>query len=139
MEVKKLQDIKLDSSWQITKDVTGDFLRTTSDYECILQEIALEALTQEGELFYDEGFGWSLLDYLHSGNDEMQELEIGQRVKGKLSWYEEIDINSIKVAVLLGDENCKIQAAFKFVGSDEEYNLQLQLDRINAEVVILSD
>lgn len=139
MEVKKLQDIKLDSYWQITPDVTGDFLRTTSDYECILQEIALEALTQEGELFYDEGFGWSLLDFLQSSNDEMQELEINQRVKGKLAWYEEIDVNSIKVEVSLGDENCKIQSSFKFVGSDEEYKLQLQLDRINAEVVILSD
>lgn len=135
MEAEKLQDIKLSADWQPAADVTGDFLRTTGKYECLLQEIALEALTQEGDLFYDPGFGWSLIDFIHGDCDELSSLEIQQRVFTKLSWYAEVDANSIKVDLHFQEDVTGIAARFKFVGSNDEYRLQLQLDRIKTEVV----
>lgn len=136
IDTANLIDIKLDRSWQFTADATGDFLQTTGRWECLLQEIQLEALTQEGDLFYDEGFGWSLMDFLHIEADELTELEVRQRVLDKLSWYEEVDINTIAVQLTAGEAAWQIGVRFRFVGDAEMHEIQLALDRINAEVVI---
>lgn len=40
-------DIRLDENWKLTQAATGD-APTAADIECILQDIRLESLTQEG-------------------------------------------------------------------------------------------
>ena len=52
-------DIALDENWQPAVRSNGDFA-TVSDLDCLMQEIRLEALTTQGELFFDPEFGWSL-------------------------------------------------------------------------------
>lgn len=138
MEISKLIDIKLNADWQPVPEASGDFLQTVGQYECLMQELALEALTQEGDLFTDEYFGWSLLDFIHSEVDSLLEIEIKQRIKGKLSWYDEINASSIKIEMKLSEDKHMISVGFKFIGDEDIYKLQLQLDRVNAEVVIVS-
>lgn len=136
MDIADIVDIKLNSNWQLAQDVTGDFLKTAGKWECLMQEIQLEALTQEGDLWYDEGFGWSLMDFIHAEADELVELEIKQRVLDKLSWYEEVDISSIKVSLKTGETKWGISILFQFKGESEKQGINIALDRINAEVVI---
>ena len=63
-------DIKLDDNWQLTPAASGD-APLTDDEEGLLQTIRTESMTQEGELFYDEEFGWSLLDYIHAQESDL--------------------------------------------------------------------
>lgn len=44
--------------------------------DCFLQDIRLEALTMEGECFFDSDYGWSLLDFCHREIGELEELQI---------------------------------------------------------------
>lgn len=127
-------DIKLDVDWQLTPATNGDVL-LTSGIECILQNIQCEALSQEGELFYDEKWGWSLLDFVQSQNEELTIIEIKQRVKTKLSRRNEIDIESLEVLVSLDKDKLLIGVSFKFNNSSEKYELNFSLDRIKVEVV----
>lgn len=136
MDIADVIDIKLDNNWQFAPDATGDFLQTNGKYECILQEIQLEALTQEGDLWYEEGFGWSLMDFIQAEADELTELEVKQRVLDKLGWYEEVDVSTINTSITTGEEIWKLQISFKFIDDDTEQLLQVGLDRINAEVVV---
>ncbi|MGN0710488.1 MAG: hypothetical protein ACI4LO_01915 [Anaerovoracaceae bacterium] len=136
MNIADMADIKLDENWQITASATGDFLKASGKYECLMQEIELEALTQEGDLFYDENFGWSLMDFIHAEKDEIVELEIVQRIKDKLSFYEQIDTGSISVSMGFQEDIWNIAISFRFKDDTEERLLELSLDRINAEVVI---
>ena len=61
-------DIMLDEDGQPVSDGNGD-TALVSDDECWLQDIKNEAMTEEGELFYedeegDASYGWSLLDFM---------------------------------------------------------------------------
>lgn len=134
MDDEKLADVKLSGDWQIVADVTGDLLQATTKFDCLYQEICLEALTQEGDLWYEHGFGWSLLDFAHSLYDELLEIEIKQRIMEKLSWYQEVDISSIYIEIVYKEDGISILIKFCFFGSDEEYQMNLKLDGIYAEV-----
>lgn len=134
MDNEKLVDVKLSNDWQLASDVTGDLLQATTKFDCLYQEISLEALTQEGDLWYEHGFGWSLLDFAHQGYDELLELEIKQRIMEKLAWYIEVDVSSIYIETVYKIESIGILIKFNFYGSDEEYQLNLRLDGIYAEV-----
>lgn len=136
MDIVDVIDIKLNSNWQFVPNAAGDFLQTTGKYECILQEIQLEALTQEGDLWYEEGFGWSLMDFIHAEVDELTELEIKQRVLDKLGWYEEVDVNTISAELATSDEVWTLNISFRFVDDDADQQLQVSLDRVNAEVIV---
>ena len=46
-------DIRLDDDWQLTQASTGD-APACSGVDCFLQDIRLEAITQPGELFYED-------------------------------------------------------------------------------------
>ena len=60
-------DIMLDEDGQPVSDGNGD-TALVSDDECWLQDIKNEAMTEEGELFYedeegDASYGWSNSEY----------------------------------------------------------------------------
>ena len=82
-------DIMLNPNGQPVADSSGDFKIVSGD-ACWEQDLRLEALTEPGELFYedengDEAYGFGLLDFSHAENDEFTQKEIEQRVKNKLS------------------------------------------------------
>ena len=67
-------DIMLDEDGQPVSDGNGD-TALVSDDECWLQDIKNEAMTEEGELFYedeegDASYGWSLLDFMQGEYDD---------------------------------------------------------------------
>ncbi|MBU5312213.1 hypothetical protein KQI38_09255 [Tissierella carlieri] len=129
-------DIKLDENWQLTSAVNGD-VPLASDTDCFIQDIRLEALSQEGELFYDELWGWSLMDFIQTQDNELTRLEIEQRIKTKLSRREEIDNETIKTVLSFEDDKVSVKVAFKFINDSRKYNLDILLDRVRVEVVMV--
>lgn len=97
--------------------------------DSLLQDIRLEALTTEGECFYDRDYGWSLSDYLHKDFGELEELGIKNQVTQKLKRREEIDPYSILVDVArIQDDTIKIHVEFKIVNEDVSYQMDLSMD-----------
>lgn len=129
-------DIKLDTNWQLTQAANGD-APITSNNHCLFQDIQLEALTHEGELFYDESWGWSLFDFIQSQDDELTRTEIEQRIKSKLSNRVEVNSESIKSELKFTNDTVEIYVKFKFLNDDEIYKLNIELDRVNVEVVVV--
>lgn len=129
-------DIKLDSSWQLTPAANGDS-PLVPGLDCLFQDIQLEALTQEGELFYDEIWGWSLLDFIQTQYDDIVRLEIQQRVKNKLKNRSEIDTETIETQLAFESDKVSIKVSFKFVNDTQTYQLDLELDRVKVEVILV--
>lgn len=127
-------DIKLDEDWQLTPAANGDAL-LTSGIEGILQSIKCEALSQEGELFYDEEWGWSLLDFVQVQDEELTRIEIKQRIETKLSRRAEVDVESIEVYIDFRDDMLTLDIVFKFINNSDRYRINLALDRVRVEVV----
>lgn len=127
-------DIKLTESWQLTQATNGD-APITADIECLIQDIKLEALTQEGELFYDSDYGWSLLDFIQSDDDDLIRLEIKERVKSKLERRPEIDAESIQTSIQFEEDVLKLNLLFRLINGDQDYSIDIELSRVNVEVI----
>lgn len=126
-------DIRLDENWKLTQAATGD-APIAADIECILQDIRLESLTQEGDLFYDREYGWSLYDYLQGDDSELIRTAIDTQVRKKLTRREYIDATSIKTQITYTDNTFTVQVRFCFKGDDQTYSMTTSLDRIRVEV-----
>lgn len=125
-------DIKLDENWQLTSAATGD-APVTDEEEGLLQTIQIEALTQKGELFYDEEFGWSLLDFIQAEEKELVRIEIENRIRKKLSQYEEIAADSIMIEQKWSDDVLKLYIRFHITNGKEQ-SMNISLDRVRVEV-----
>lgn len=129
-------DIKLDSNFQPVINTNGDF-KLTDEYEGLLQKIKLEASTQEGELFFDKEYGWSLFDFIQVNEDDLTKTEIIQRCKTKMSKYDYINQTSISINLRFSDEEIVIAIDFQFINSNVINNITISLDRVNIEVIAL--
>lgn len=131
-------DIMLDGNGQPVADESGEAALVSGD-ACWMQDIRNEALTEEGEVFYedgdgDESYGFGLIDFMQQEYDEFTEMEIQQRIRAKLSKREYIDAASIQASTGFDGKNHSIRVAFKKNGSNEEYNMDIETDGV--EVVI---
>lgn len=126
-------DIKMDSEWQLTPSASGD-APLTDDEEGLLQVIRTESITQEGELFYDTDFGWSLLDFAHVQESDIVKIEIESRIKKKLAKYEEILPETVSVKQIWKSDTVGITAYFK-LDSGTEHTIEVNLSRIEVEVI----
>ena len=126
-------DIKLDDDWQLTPAATGD-APITDDESGFLQTLQIEALTQEGELFYDEDFGWSLLDFIHQQDNELTRIEISTRIRRKLTEHEEIVPDSVGISQEWTDDLLNIYIKFQLISGTQQ-SLTLSLNRVQVEVV----
>lgn len=126
-------DIKLDTKWALTQAANGDapIIKQT---DCLLQDIKLEAITQEGELFYDITYGWSMLQFIQSEDTDLTRIEIDERIKSKLSKRIEVDTQSIATSINFKDDILMIGILFKLLNDDKVYNIDIVLDRIRVEV-----
>lgn len=129
-------DIRLDDDWQLTQASTGD-APACSGVDCFLQDIRLEAITQPGELFYDEEWGWGLLEFIQAEDDEMTRLEIGERIKEKLRRRPEIKADTVTTEFLFREDILQILVRFQFLGNDEEQQIAVALDRVKVEVKLI--
>lgn len=129
-----MEDIRLDEDWQLTRAADGD-APVADGLEEFLQGIRLESMTQEGDLFYDPEYGWSLLDFIQRDGDELTILEIQERVRSRLSRHPEVDSSSIQTTVLFTDDTLQLTILFKRVDSDKTWLMSLELERVRVEVM----
>lgn len=127
-----MKDIKFDFKNSI--EIKKDDVILLDELEEILQNIKIEIVTNESDLFYNEEFGFSLSDFLHREINDMLLLEIKQRIITKLSKREYIDVESITVEFQIKEE--KIFITVKFLVK-ENYNAEINilLDRTVVEVI----
>lgn len=131
-------DIMLDADGQPVSDGNGD-AALVSDDACWLQDIKNEALTEEGEIFYedeegDESYGWSLLDFMQGEYDDFLRMEIQQRIRTKLSKRDYIDAKSIQTTVEFDGHVYHIRVSFRRNDSNREYNIDIESDDV--EVIV---
>lgn len=127
-------DIKLDDDWQLTPAATGD-APVTDDESGFLQTLQIEALTQEGELFYDEDFGWSLLDFIHQPDNELTRIEISSRIRRKLTAHEEIIPDSVEISQKWTSDLLNVYIKFQLISGTQQ-SLTLSLNRVQVEVTV---
>ena len=131
-------DILIDQNGQpVAADVTEVML--VHDLDCWLQDIHLEAMTEERELFYedDQGkycYGFGLLDFQHREYTDFTKTEIQQRIKNKLSKRSYIDERSINISVQFDGEVYHIFVRFKCNDRREEYNMTIQINEVEVTV-----
>lgn len=135
---EKDTDIMLDEDGQPLSDGNRE-ASLVSDDGCWLQDIRNEALTEEGELFYedeagDASYGWGLLDFMQGEYDDFTRLEIQQRIQTKLSKRDYIDAGSIQTAVGFDGHLYHVRIAFRKAGSNSEYKIDIESDGV--EVVV---
>lgn len=131
-------DIMLDEDGQPVSDGNGD-TALVSDDECWLQDIKNEAMTEEGELFYedeegDASYGWSLLDFMQGEYDDFTQMEIQQRIRSKMSKRDYIDAGSIQTTVNFDGHIYHIRIAFRRTDSNSEYNIDIESNGV--EVIV---
>jgi len=126
-------DIRLNDDWQLTAAANGAAL-LVSDLDCLMQDIRLEAMSQAGELWYAEDWGWSLLDFMQAQDDELTRIEIEQRVKDKLATRPLIDTETIQTRIDFAEDAITISVSFSLT-TGEDAALELSLDRIKIEVI----
>ncbi len=125
-------DIKLNNTWQLTPAADGDVPLTDSEGG-LLQTIRTESITQEGELFYDTDFGWSLLDFIHAQESDLVKIEIESRIKKKLSKYDEILFNTVIIQQVWRNDTLSITVSFKLTNGTE-HKIETSLNRIEVKV-----
>ena len=106
-------DIMLDEDGQPVSDGNGD-TALVSDDECWLQDIKNEAMTEEGELFYedeegDASYGWSLLDFMQGEYDDFTQMNFDGHIY-------------------------HIRIAFRRTDSNSEYNIDIESNGV--EVIV---
>ena len=126
-------DIKLDAAWQLTRAATGD-APVAAGFDCLMQDIRLEAISQEGELFYDAAWGWSLIDFAQSEYDELTAVELKERVRTKLERRDVIDPQSIQISLASSGDVITVLARFRFTDDSADQTVSISIDRINVEV-----
>ena len=129
-------DIRLSEDWKLTAASTGD-APVCSDWDCFLQDIRFEAISQPGELFYDQEWGWGLLEFIQSEDDAFARLEITQRIKNKLSRRSEIDVTTISLDFEFQKDSLLLYVKFKITDDSKTQLLSLELSRINMEVKVI--
>lgn len=130
-------DLMMDDNGQPVVSAAGENLMV-SGIDCFLQDVRNEAVTMEGECFWDADYGWSMLDFIQQERDELLQTKISNRVKQKLSRRSEINQQSITVAVsFLDDDVTAVKVAFKIKNSDVSYEIDLNVDGVETEVVLV--
>lgn len=127
----------MDDNGQPVVSAAGENLMV-SGIDCFLQDVRNEAVTMEGECFWDADYGWSMLDFIQQERDELLQTKISNRVKQKLSSRSEINQQSITVTVsFLDDDVTAVKVAFKIKNSDVSYEIDLNVDGVETEVVLV--
>lgn len=132
-------DIRLDENGQPVADRFGDF-DTVSGDECWEQDLRMEALTDEGELFYededgDEAYGYGLDDFIHAEDDDdgMTRMEIRQRVSGKLAKRTYLDSGKTVQEISFSEGQVSDSVKVFKQDSNDEYNIELSAGGVEVE------
>ena len=127
-------DIRLGDAWELTCAADGD-APLCSGLDCLYQNIALEAVTQEGDVFYDPEFGWSLYDFIQAEDSELNRLEITQRARTKLGKREAVLPGSIQDSVRRVEDTFRLYCSFRFREEQDDWKLNVIIGAVSVEVV----
>lgn len=127
-------DIRLDGQWQLTQATDGD-APLCSGRACLIQNIALEAVTQPGDVFYAPDFGWGLQEFIQSEDSALTRLEIQQRVRRGLVKREVINPESVRVECTFEDDVFRVCCRFQLREEQEEQTMDIVISAVNVEVV----
>lgn len=127
-------DIRLTEDWRLTQASDGD-APVCSGLDCLYQNIALEAVTQPGDLFYDLEFGWGFYDFIQSEEDDLTRIEITQRIREKLLKREVIRPESIGIAIAWKEDTLLVFCSFQFQEEEDERELSVVVSPVGVEVV----
>lgn len=127
-------DIRLDGDWQLTQATDGD-APLCSGRDCLIQNIALEAVTQPGDVFYAPEFGWGLQEFIQSEDSELTRLEIQQRVRRGLLRREIVVPESIQVETAFEDDVFRVCCSFRLEEEQGEQTMDIIISAVNVEVV----
>ena len=126
-------DIRLTDDWQLTQAADGD-APLCSGLECLYQNIALEAVTQKGDVFYDPDFGWSLYDFIQSEDNELTRLEIAQRARLGLEKREDVLPETLQISADFTDGIFRLRCSFRFSEETEARQLDVMIDAVSVEI-----
>lgn len=126
-----LTDIKINDNMELTQAATGD-APLAEGAEAYLQMLRLEALTQEGDLWFDASFGWGLGDFLQREDTELNRAEIEHRIRSKLAAHTEIDKASIQVSMERSEDLLTIIVRFLINGETTE--LTVNMNRVEVSI-----
>ena len=128
-----MKDLKFDFKKGIlTKNRTPLLIEGNNVYA---QNIKIEAITTEGDLWHNVNYGWSLVDFMHRQLNDMLKIEIEQRIKDKLSNRSYVEQDSIKIR--LEEEDDKLLVHIDFYINTDEIDFTVALNRVNGEVNIV--
>lgn len=127
-------DIRLTDDWQQTQAASGDS-PLCGGIDCLRQNIAIEAATQPGDLFYDSSFGWGLYDFVNGEDDELTRLEIKQRIRQGLLKRDTIVPDSINIILSRADDKLIADCTFTVTGNAETASLSIIIDPVSVEVI----
>lgn len=127
-------DLLVDDTFQPVPRTNGDNALVDGD-ACFLQTLRMEASASEGDLWYDPGWGWSLLDFKGAVQDELTVLEIEQRVRQKLAAHPEILTESIRLTVSWAEDSAAVAVVFRLRSSEALFRLTQHSGRTEIEVI----
>lgn len=127
----ELVDIKINDNMELTQAATGD-VALVQGKDAYLQALRIEALTQEGELWFDPDFGWGLKDFLHREDTELTRAEIEHRICSKLAKHAEIEKSSIRITYKREEEILILSVRFLLNG--EESRLLINMNRVEVSI-----
>lgn len=116
-----------DGNFQV--DSSGDLVFST-DRQSLLQDLKNELTSFDGDLFdaEDGEYGYGLQEFINLEADEINQLELEQRIITKLKENEFVNANEITIEVIKWDyHGITLEASFEFLSQDER--LQILIDK----------
>lgn len=131
-------DIRLDKNGQPVVDQNGS-CSLCSGFNCFMQDIWIEMLTEENELLWEDqegvqAYGYGLMDYLNAEQDEAFEADISAQIIGKLTKRDYIDAGSISLTMSAPTEST--WAAHVKFGTMSGQNIKIDIRTDGKEIYV---
>lgn len=130
------QDIALDDTGQALVAASGEFI-LTEGVETGLQDIRLRLFTRLGSLFYDQGWGSLIHDWIFEENTEGARIAFEAEVTLRVELDPRVQVGSVRTTVFTWDERTvQAEVSWTFIGEDQPSNLILRADKSVRELVV---
>ena len=130
------QDIALNHHGQARVAANGELV-LTSGPETGVQDIMLRLNTRLGSLFYDLDFGSLLSDWFNEENTALSRSAFLSEVTMRVEEDPRVVVGSVKASLIKWDElNLTVSVRWKFIDSDQPFNLVLQADKSVKKMVV---
>lgn len=130
------QDIKIDETGQAMVAANGELVLTVG-VETGVQDIRLRLFTPLGRLFYDQGFGALLYDWVKEENTPANRAALEAEVERRIQTDPRVVVGSSDATVTAWDtSSVVVHASWQFIEEDHPFNLVISFDANKGEMVI---